>query len=147
MFTHRYRYWFALLLSLYTYINTEFCKVYYYFNIRIEWYAALTTIVLITFVILETNRYLEIAVRKKIPAEKNNIRFPVVFFIAGTIVSSIITVIIVLFMGMVLHSFSLKENITPLKLNLTYGALANLLYHLINTIIFYFKEILSWLKS
>ena len=140
MFTHRYRYWFALLLSLYTYINSEFCNVYYYFNIPIEWYAALITILLITFLILESNRYLEIIVRKKFPAEKNNIRFPVVFFIAGTIVSSIITVIIVLFMGMGLHSFSLKENFTPLKLNLTYATLVNLLYHLIDTIIFYFKE-------
>lgn len=140
MFTHKYRYHFAFLLSLYTYLNTEFCKVYYYFNIRIEWYAALATILLITFFILESNQYLEIFVRKRIPVEKNNIRFPILFFIAGTVVSTIITIIVVLIMGMGLHSFSLQENFTPLKLNLMYGSLVNLLLHLINTIIFYFKE-------
>jgi len=140
MFTHKYRYHFAFLLSLYTYLNTEFCKVYYYFNIRIDWYAALATILLITFLSLESNRYLEIFVRKIIPVEKNNIRFPVVFFIAGTITSTVITVAVVLIMGMGLHSFSLQENFTPLKLNLMYGSLVNLLFHLINTIIYYFKE-------
>lgn len=140
MFTHKYRYHFAFLLSLYTYLNTEFCKVYYYFNIRIDWYAALATILLITFLTLESNRYLEIFVRKIIPVEKNNIRFPVVFFIAGTITSTVITVAVVLIMGMGFHSFSLQENFTPLKLNLMYGSLVNLLFHLINTIIYYFKE-------
>jgi len=114
--------------------------VYYYFNIRIDWYAALATILLITFLSLESNRYLEIFVRKIIPVEKNNIRFPVVFFIAGTITSTVITVAVVLIMGMGLHSFSLQENFTPLKLNLMYGSLVNLLFHLINTIIYYFKE-------
>lgn len=140
MFTHRYRYLFAFLLSLYTYINTEICKVYYYFNIRINWYAAFATILLITFLILEGNRLLEGIVRKKIPPDKNNKKFPVYFFIVGTIVSTLITVGVVLFMGMALHSFSIEESFTPLKLNLMYGSLVNLLFHLINTIIFYFKE-------
>lgn len=140
MFTHKYRYYFALLLTLYTYLNTEFCKVYYYFNIRIDWYAALSTILLITFLILESNRYLEIFVRRIITVEKNNIRFLVVFFFAGTVTSTVITVGVVLIMGMGFHSFSLQENFTPLKLNLMYGSLVNLLFHLINTIIFYFKE-------
>ena len=140
MFTHRYRYIFAFLLAAYTYLNTEFCKVYFYFNIRIEWYAAFATILLITFSILEGNRLLESFVRKKVPVEKNKIRFPVVFFVAGTVLSTLLTVGIVLLMGMGLHSFSIQENFTPLKLNLMYGSLVNLLYHLINTIIFYFKE-------
>ena len=140
MFTHRYRYLFAFLLSLYTYINTEICKVYYYFNIRISWYAAFASIVLITFLILEGNSYLEKIVRKKIPPEINNKKFPIYFFIAGTVLSSFLTVLVVWFMGMVLHSFSIVESFTPLKLNLMYGSLVNLLFHLINTIIFYFKE-------
>lgn len=39
-----------------------------------------------------------------------------------------------------MHPYSLKENIIPLKLNITYCWLVNLLYHLINAIFFYFKE-------
>ncbi len=140
MFTHRYRYWFALLLSVYTYVNTEFCRIYYHFNIRIEWYFAFATILAITFLILEINRVTEPYIRHLVPPEKNKIRYKVSFFIAGSILATSITVAVVLVMGMLIHPYSLKENYIPLKLNITYCWLVNLLYHLINAIIFYFKE-------
>jgi two-component system, LytTR family, sensor kinase len=140
MFTHRHRYIFAFLLSLYTYLNTEFCRVYYYFNIRIEWYYAFATILAITFLILEINRLTEPFIRKFSPPQENKIRYKVLFFFTGSILATTITVTIVLIMGMLIHPFSLKENYTPLKLNLMYCWLVNLLYHLINAIIFYFKE-------
>ena len=140
MFTHRLRYWFALVLSVYTYANTEFCRVYDYFQIRIDWHMAFLTILLITFGILEINRWIEPHIRRRIPHSESSLRFPTLFFLGGSIASTLFTVGVVLFMGMVLHSFSLEDNFTPLKLNLTYGWLVNLLYHLINTITYYFKE-------
>lgn len=140
MFTHRYRYVFAFLLSLYTYVNTEFCRVYYYFNIRTQWYFAFGTILAITFLTLEINRLTEPLVRRLMPPEKNKIKYKISFFIAGSIMATTLTITIVLAVGMLIHPFSLKENIIPLKLNLMYCWLVNLLYHLINAIIFYFKE-------
>ncbi len=140
MFTHRYRYWFALLLSVYTYVNTEFCRVYEYFQIRISGYYAFGTILAITFLILEINRLTEPLVRRLAPPAVNKIRYKVTFFIVGSILATSLTVIIVLVVGMIIHPFSLRENYTPLKLNLMYCWLVNLLYHLINAIIFYFKE-------
>jgi len=140
MFTHRYRYLFALLLSVYTYLNTEFCNIYTHFNIQIEWYFAFATILTISLLMLEANRFIENIIRKKIPPEKFKTRFPIVFFIAGSMVATAIATGVVAIMGMMVHSYTLAENITPLKLNLTYAWLVNLLYHLINTIIFYFKE-------
>ena len=140
MFTHKYRYLFAFLLSLYTYINTEFCRVYYYFNIRIQWYYAFATILAITFLILEINSLTEPVVRRIFPPAVNNIRYKIAFFIAGSITATTLTITIVLVMGMIVHPFALKDNIVPLKLNLMYCWLVNLLYHLINAIIFYSKE-------
>jgi two-component system, LytTR family, sensor kinase len=140
MFTHKYRYLFALLLSIYTFLNTEFCGVYDHFNINIEWYYALLTILAISMLILEANRLAENFIRKKIPAGKFKTGFPVVFFLSGTVSASLIAALVVFIMGMVIHPYSYKENITPFKLNLVYAGLVNLLYHLINTIIFYFKE-------
>jgi two-component system, LytTR family, sensor kinase len=140
MFTHRYRLIFAFLLSLYTYINTEFCKVYYYFNIRVEWYYAFATILLITFLILESNRIIEPTIRKMVDPEKSKTHFPVVFFVAGSFLSTLIAVGVVVTIGTVMHYSSIKDNITPLKLNLMYAWLINLLFHLINTIVYYFQE-------
>jgi len=140
MFTHKYRYAFALLLSLYTYLNTEFCKVYYYFNIQIDWYYAFFTILIITLLILETNRLIEPFIRKRVDPEQGKIRFSIIFFFAGIIISTLIAVGVVAFIGLRMHSFSVEENITPLKLNLMYAWLVNLLFHLINTIVFYFQE-------
>lgn len=114
--------------------------MYYYFNIRIEWYYAFATILSITFLILEINRLAEPFVRKIWPLEKSKIRYKVAFFIAGSITATTLTIAIVLIVGMIIHPFSLEENYTPLKLNLMYCWLVNLLYHLINAIIFYFKE-------
>lgn len=140
MFTHRYRYWFAFLLSVYTYINTEFCRVYYHFGIRIDWYYAFATILAITFLILEINRLTEPFIRRLVPPEKNKIRYKLSFFVAGSILATTLTIAIVLVMGMLILPYSLQENYIPLKLNLTYCWLVNLLYHLVNAIIFYFKE-------
>jgi len=140
MFTHKYRYYFAFLLALYTYVNTEFCRVYYYFQIRIEWYYAFATILAITFLILEINRLAEPVIRRLFPPAANKIKYKIAFFIAGSITATTLTITIVLVMGMIVHPFTLKDNIVPLKLNLMYCWLVNLLYHLINAIIFYFKE-------
>lgn len=59
MFSHRYRYLFILLLSLYTFMNTALCNVYHYFDIDIEWYYALLTITGITFLTWEGNRLIK----------------------------------------------------------------------------------------
>jgi LytS/YehU family sensor histidine kinase len=45
-----------------------------------------------------------------------------------------------MFVGLALHQLTLVQNITPLKLNLTYAWLVNLLFHLVNTIFFYFTR-------
>jgi LytS/YehU family sensor histidine kinase len=140
MFSHRYRYLFAFLLSVYTYINTEFCGVYEHFGIEIEWEFALMTIILETVMILEVNRLIESKIRKWVSFEKNKFGFPLIFFFVGGMLGSIVTISVVLFIGMVIHHYPIKENITPLKLNLTYAWLVNLLLHLLNTVIYYFEE-------
>jgi len=114
--------------------------VYYYFNIQIDWYYAFFTILIITLLILETNRLIEPFIRKRVDPEENKSRFPILFFFAGSVISTLVAIGVVAFIGLLMHSFSVQENITPLKLNLMYAWLVNLLFHLINTIVFYFQE-------
>lgn len=140
MFSHKYRFIFVILLSLYTYINTELCKVYYYFNISIGWYYAFITIFIIALLILESNRLAESFIRKHLDPGKNQNRFLLILFLSGSFLSTLIAVVVVILVGMWLHPYSLQQNIMPLKLNLMYAWLVNLLFHLINVIMYYFQE-------
>src|SRR6478672_5893650 len=129
MFTHKYRYLFALLLSVYTYLNTEFCGVYEYFNIRIDGIIAFLTILSTSMLILVINKVIEPFIRKWVRPEKFKTHFPVVFFMAGSFLTTILTIAIVLIVGMLVYHYPAEQTIIPLKLNLTYAWLVNLLYH------------------
>lgn len=140
MFNHRYRYFFIAALALYTFINTELCEVYFYFNLDIPWYYALLTISVITLMVWEAGRLLEPVLRRQFDPQKNKVRFLAAFFIAGTIAAVLSTLLVVTLVGMGIHQNNLKENMVPLKLNLIYAGLVNLFFHLINAIFFFFGE-------
>mgnify|MGYP002381697504 CR=1 FL=1 len=148
MFSHKYRLWFILALSAYTYFNTVLCEVYTYFNISIEWYYAAGTIFLVTLGIWECGRLAEPFFNRLIHRRKNKIRQLAYFFAACSVLATLITTGIVFFMSMVLHDHTTKETIVPLKLNLIYAWLANLLFHLLNVIWYYFTEYKTkWIEA
>jgi two-component system, LytTR family, sensor kinase len=140
MFNHKYRYYFILLLSFYTYISTLLCEVYKYFKIEIEWYYAAGTIAVVTLFFWETSRLLQPFFEKKIKTQSNKLTLLIYFFIASGTVAFLLTVALVLVESMLLHNYSFQASLIPLKLNLIYGVLVNLLFHLVNAIFFYFKE-------
>lgn len=140
MFSHRYRYLFILLLSLYTFMNTALCNVYHYFDIDIEWYYALLTIAGITFLTWEGNRLIKPWFKKRFLGAKTKIRFLSFFFFAGNIVALAAAVLVVYLVGNILHGYSWQENSNPLKLNIIYASLINLFFHLLNAILFFFRE-------
>ncbi len=148
MFNHRYRYLFIVGLSIYTYLSTLLCEVYRYFKIDIEWYVALFTIILLTLTIWESNRLIEPYFTKKTLSAKNKIRSLFIFFGVGSFITTLLTIGIVFFVSMVLHSHTAKETFIPLKLNLIYAWLANLLFHLLNAIMFYFTQYKTkWMEA
>jgi len=140
MFSHRYRYLFIALLALYTFMNTALCNVYYYFNIDIEWYYALATIFAITFFVWEGNRLLKPSLKRKFFTPDKKIRFLSLFFIAGNVIAFISSVVVVYLIGNVLHGYSWAQSSNPFKLNIIYGSLINLFFHLLNAILFFFRE-------
>ena len=140
MFSHRYRYYFVLLLAFYTYLSTLLCEVYKYFDIEIEWYYAAGTITVITLLIWESNRLIEPFFRKRLDEHKNKIKALITFFLAGGFLTTIVCFAVVMFVSMVIHNNNFQRTFIPLKLNLIYAILVNLLFHLVNAIFFYFKE-------
>ncbi len=148
MFANKYRYVFIIILAAYTYLNTVLCEVYKYFNIPIEWYVAFATITIITLLVWESSRLIEPVFKKLIDRQKNKIKTLVLFFITGSLFTTLITVGVVFFVSMGLHNYSFKQTIIPLKLNLIYAWLANLLFHLLNAIKFYFTEYKTkWMEA
>ena len=148
MFANKYRYVFILVLATYTYLNTVLCEVYKYFNIPIEWYVAFATITIITLLVWESSRLIEPVFKKLINRQKNKIKTLVLFFITGSLFTTLITIGVVFFVSMGLHNYSFKQTIIPLKLNLIYAWLANLLFHLLNAIKFYFTEYKTkWMEA
>jgi two-component system, LytTR family, sensor kinase len=140
MFNHKYRYYFILLLSFYTYISTLLCEVYKYFNIQIAWYYAAATITLVTLFVWETGRLLQPFFERKINAHKHKVTGLIYFFLVCGIITFCLITALVLLESTLIHKRSLSDSIIPVKLNLIYGVLVNLLFHLVNAIFFYFKE-------
>jgi two-component system, LytTR family, sensor kinase len=140
MFNHKYRYYFILLLSFYTYLSTLLCEVYKYFNIEIPWYYAAATIVLVTLFTWETSRLLQPYFEKRIDNYKHKVTGLIYFFLATGFISSILIIGLILLESTLIHNRSISNSLIPIKLNLIYGTLVNLLFHLVNAIFYYFKE-------
>ncbi len=140
LFNHKYRYLFIAILSAYTFLNTVLCDVYYYFNIEIEWYYALLTISGITFLTWEGNRLIKPYFKRKFLAQKGKIHFLGFFFLAGNVVAPLSALLVVFFVGNIFHGYTWEQNSNPLKLNIIYASLINLFFHLLNAILFFFRE-------
>lgn len=138
-FQNKYRYWFILALATYTYINTAVCRVYDYFQMPIKWYHAFLSILLITLFTWEWSRINQPFFEKWFDGERNNIKRLVLFFVFGLLGSIIITcMIVVAFEHWVLHIPMSLDN--PLKLTLTYTSLINLLFHLVNAVVYFMTK-------
>lgn len=148
MFAHKYRYIFIAALSVCTYISTVLCEVYKYFSIEIEWYVAFGTITVITLGVWEASRMMQPWFNKKLLSSKNKIQTLILFCAAGGFMTTVITVALVFFVSMVLHNYPFSTTLIPLKLNLIYAWLANLLFHLLSAIKFYFTEYKTkWMEA
>jgi len=138
-FQSKYRYGFILALATYTYINTAVCRVYDYFQMPIQWYEAFASIILITFLTWEWSRINQPFFEKWFEGEQNTIKRLIAFFISGLLGSIILTcMVVVLFEHFVLNIPMSLDN--PLKLTLTYTSLINLLFHLVNAVIYFMTK-------
>jgi two-component system, LytTR family, sensor kinase len=141
MFSNKYRYAFIALLSVYTYLNTAFCQIYYYFSIEIAWYYAFSVIFSISLITWEGSRLIEtFFLKTPAPERRESHKGLLLFFFAGTAISMAAAVIAVIVMGVLIMGEPLKSQFIPFKLTITYATLANLLFHLVNAAYHYLKQ-------
>jgi len=121
-------------------MNTVICDVYHYFNIEIKWYYALLTITGITFLTWEGNRLVKPRIKTIFLKPASKFRFLVIFFLVGNIVALLAAFSVVFLAGNIMYGYSWEQNSNPYKLNIIYASLINLFFHLINAILFFFRE-------
>lgn len=138
-FNHKYRYWFALALAVYTYLSTLFCNVYSYFGMDVHWYTALGSIVVITVGTWEAGRFLYPLFHKLPQKEELIIRNLLVYWMAAGVASGLFTVAVVFAFDRLFHHAPI-DLYNPLKLTLTYALLINLLFHLLHAVAYYMER-------
>jgi LytS/YehU family sensor histidine kinase len=139
MFTSKYRYFFIVLLGGYSYINSLFSEVYTYYNIHASWYELLLVFLLITFFVWDGNRIV-LRIAKTIFSNQSPVRFLITFFFTGVLISSVLSVLIVLFVNTGFTKIPLSELKMPMKLAFTYGTRINLFLHILNAVLFYIDQ-------
>src|SRR5689334_17801384 len=129
LFEHKHRYWFIIGLSLYTFANTMICEVYRYFNITIPWPYALLTIFGVTLLTWEGNRFIDRPLRKRrLISAQLPVKKLILGLLLGMIFSTLAAAVMVILIGVVLHELTWPQLTNPLKLNIIYGGLINLLF-------------------
>ena len=140
LFRNKYRYWFIMALSFYTYLNTAFCDIYGHFNLtHVNPLQAFSAILLITLFCWEFSRLLHPWVHRLLPGETNILKRKTLFFGGSTFVSSLFTVGLVwVYAAYIIRN---EQGLgDAIKLTLTYTVLVNLLFHLVNAVFYYMKQ-------
>jgi sensor histidine kinase YesM len=133
MFAHNYRFWLVLFLGSYSYLNTLYAEVYTYYKIQAPWYLSLLTILLVTLGVWEANRLLD----KKIQhywAAKTQLTRIGISFLAGTIASVLIALLIILITARGVAGLTGAALFLPMKLTTMYATRINLFLHILNAL-------------
>lgn len=127
-------------MSVYTFINTEICEVYDYFQITVRPAEAFLIILFITLSNWEINRLLWPLFYKWFPQQDEIIRRTIAFFFSGLLLSCIATAGIDIFFAQIVMHQVPDSIMNPLKLTVIYTSLILLLFHLLNLVFVYERE-------
>ena len=133
MFAHNYRFWLVLFLGSYSYLNTLYAEVYTYYQIQAPWYLSLLTILLVTLGVWEANRLLDKKIQQYRAAKTQLTRIGI-SFLAGTIASVLIAVLIILLTARGVAGLKGAALFLPMKLTIMYATRINLFLHILNAL-------------
>jgi len=138
IFENRYRYLLIPALAVYSYLNTLFSEVYFYYKIDISWYYVLSAFLIITFFVWEGNRIAIRLLSKHF--DSRNIRFLGLIFLTGMLFSALVSLLISFGIGTWILHLSAEALRMPARLALTYGTRINLFMNIINAVFFYIRQ-------
>jgi two-component system, LytTR family, sensor kinase len=138
LFSHKYRYFFVLLLGLYSYLNTVLTGVFDYYPLVSSPEYVITVFVSITLIVWETNRILQEFFKNNFT--KKNIFFGrkvhplLIAFLASFPIALVAGTLPTYLIGTFLLDYSLDNLILPLKLTVAFSLRINLFLHSLNVI-------------
>lgn len=140
MFALKYRYWFILLLAVYSFLNTLYAEALVYYRIDLPPGFVLGVFVLTVLLIWEGNRWLE----HLLPKAPHLLGRPVHPLLVRFVSSLVITAVVVLIPGWLVGRFYLgysrEQMQLPLKLVLMFGFRVNLFLNTINAVYFFIQR-------
>jgi sensor histidine kinase YesM len=138
MFKSKYRYAIIIMLGVYSYLNTLFSEVYYYYGITAPWYYILLSMILITLLVWEVNRLIQNKLQNLFQGI-TKIKFLFVFFFVGLVIAAVTTLAISYCIALLVKLPSGQLRIA-VKLAFTYGTRINLFIHIVNGIFVFITE-------
>lgn len=135
LFSFKYRYFFIILLAVYSFANTLYSEVYTHYDIQATWYQILLVFFFVTLSVWEGNRGLQVFLLRTLdPA--HTVRYLVISLLAGMICSALVSIgVVYAFAGIL--KLTASQIRMPLRLMLTYGTRINLFLHILNATFIY----------
>lgn len=140
IFNHPYRFLFILLLTVYSYANTLFSEVYFYYQIPGMPFMHVAFLLCLTLLIWEGNRIIGNLLRKKY-ADPLPLRFFLIFFFTGSLFAALISLLSAWVTARFFISVPSARLGIALRLSFTYGTRINLFLHVVNGILFYIRQL------
>jgi len=136
MFTLKYRYLFILLLALYSYANILFSEVGKYYPVPGSAIALILVFFILTTLIWESNRLLQIGLHRKLPFS-NETYVLIAQFVISIVISVLLSAAIALLAASYIYHVRSSQLPIIAKLAITLGTRINLFLHVVNTIFFF----------
>ncbi len=141
MFSNRYRYYYIVLLSVYSFVNVLAVELFEHYPIPLDGTQTILAFLAVIFCVWEGNRLLEAFFDKQSPNPKKFIRqYLLQNFIASLLVTLLSTLLIALFIIKSLR-FSTDEAFLSTKLFLMFSFRINLFLNVLNIIFLYISKL------
>jgi sensor histidine kinase YesM len=139
MFSHKYRYGFIGLLSIYSFFNTISIEALEAYRVTLSKTEVFLLFLVISWLVWDGNRLIEFLLQKKTFSNKN------LYWVWQFGLSLLVTVVVVLLPVMILINFhpEIDKQVLPLhlKILLAFGFRINLFLNILNLIFFYIRKL------
>jgi two-component system, LytTR family, sensor kinase len=140
MFSHSYRYFFIILLAVYSFLNTLSVEIFEYYPIKIPYSIILLIFLIVIFFVWEGNRILEKIFPLKNPSQIIK-QYLLTHFVGSLVFTLVITVLVGL--GFFYFFTQLKDvpKLLSIKLLLLFAFRINLFLNVLNIIFVYISKL------